>query len=151
MRLILTLALLLSMSAPALAQTPDTPANRQAAAGQYVRESALQQVIAESANLVAKGFTPQERAAVLQSYGKHLDVERIRSVMVGAMMQRFTVEEIEAIRKFAGSPAGKSIVGKLGPYSADIVPTIEAASADALGKVLLEMRRKAREAAAEKK
>jgi len=151
MRIILTLAILMAASFTTLAQTPDTPANRQAAAEQYVNESGLQQVIVESAKIVANGFTPQERSTVLRNYVKYLNKDQIRTAMASAMARRFTLDEIQAIRKFAGSPVGASIMSKLGAYSGDISPAIESASADALGKVLLEMRRQSRETNAEKK
>ncbi|HEX7926660.1 MAG TPA: DUF2059 domain-containing protein [bacterium] len=146
MRQFALLALLLVSALPALAQPADTPAARQKAAQAYVNESGLQQVVSESAKMVGNSFTPQERPAALASYDGYLNKERIRTVMVNAMAQRFTVEEIEAIRKFAASPAGKSVMTKLGAYAGDISPTIENASADAMGKVLLEMRRKSKQA-----
>jgi hypothetical protein len=108
-------------------------------------------VISESAIMIAKAFPPQEQAAVMQSFTKYLDAEKVRSVMVASMAQRFTVEEIQATRKFLGSPTGKSITGKLRAYLGDIMPTIETATADATGKVLLEMRRKSRQPAAGQK
>ena len=145
MRMALIVVGLMCAAIGALAQTPDSPANRQAAAEQYVREIGLQQMVAESTEFVAKGFPPQDQALVREKFARNLDVERLRTVMVASMAQRFTVEEIQALRIFFGTPVGKSVMGKLRAYMGDILPTVETVTATATGKVLQEMPRRPRQ------
>jgi hypothetical protein len=46
--------------------------------------------------------------------------------MEEAMVKHFTADELKALADFYGSPVGKSAMNKIGVYTADIMPAIQA-------------------------
>ena len=66
--------------------------------------------------------------------------DRMRLIMMEAMLKRFTAQELDALAGFYGSEVGRSIVKKFGVYMADIQPHIQAEFARVLRELELQSR-----------
>jgi hypothetical protein len=71
---------------------------------------------------------------------KLVPADAMQAVTIETMSRHFTVEEIDAMTKFQGSPEGKAIMGKLGSYMGELMPQIQREVLRALDKAREEMR-----------
>ncbi len=144
MRRTLLLAALLCLGSLVVAQTPDTPGNRLAQAELYVKESAFEQLLRDTAGAVAKNFPEPDRPAIVELFIRYLDLERIQQAMVASVSKHFTVAEIQAMRDFYGSPTGKSILSKFAAYMGDVMPTIQTVTSEAAAKLVQDLKSRQR-------
>jgi hypothetical protein len=54
-----------------------------------------------------------------------VDGERLRAIALDKMIAVFSVEELNALAAFYGSPVGQSIVTKFPVYMAEVMPVIQ--------------------------
>ncbi len=111
----------------------DTPENRAAEAGRYLKATPPADMFADMAEQMAKNLPEDQRKAFKDVFTKHLDIPALTKAMKDAMVKHFTAEELKALADFYGSEVGKSAMSKFGTYMAEVMPTIqrEAMSAQA--------------------
>ena len=63
------------------------------------------------------------RAAQMSAWAAR--TEALEHALVQALVEHFTAEEIDALTRFQGSPAGRAIMRKLGPYTATVLARIQ--------------------------
>jgi hypothetical protein len=123
-----------SCAAPSRSVTEDTPENRRQAAEQYLRVVPPENLMRDTADRVAETLPEEARDRFKRAMTQELDMTRLSAAMVDSMVHHFTVAEIDALARFYGSPAGKSVMQKFGLYMADIMPVIQAETRKALSK-----------------
>ena len=69
---------------------------------------------------ISKQLPENQREAFIQQTQALIDVPKLETLMIETMAKHFSTEELNALAEFYGSPLGKSIMGKFGPYMADI-------------------------------
>lgn len=121
------LALALALAAmPAAAQ--DSQADRVAAARELLKVQRMDTMMNEMATAIAETLPPAERESFRQVLMEDLDIATLESAATNAMVKTFTTSEIRAMAQFYGSPEGQSIQRKMGPYMAEIMPILQAAT-----------------------
>jgi hypothetical protein len=120
--LFLAAAVLAAAMAPASAQ--DTPAARATAAERYADLMEVDKATAEAIQDYARNVRPDRRDAFVQHMNRTVDQKKIRAAAVSAMVQVFTLEELNAAVAFWSSPAGRSMIGKLPKYQAASAPAM---------------------------
>ena len=103
----------------------DSPANRVAAARAYVEKVPVEPMIDRMVAGLAASMPAGDRAHFAEFMSGMVDVERMNRLVVIGLAKHFTVGEINELARFYGSPVGRSIVAKLGPYLADVLPVIQ--------------------------
>lgn len=117
----LTIALVFSLPLPALA-IEDTPQNREQQADNYLQVVSPQSMMAEMAGKLAQTLPPDQREEFKMLMTKHLDMNHVTAAIHAAMVKIFTADELHALAEFYGSPYGKSAMGKMGDYMAEVMP-----------------------------
>ncbi len=131
----LLLAMLLTVVAVrgVRAQTiADTPENRRAQAVRYLQASPPKQLLADMVKGMSASMPAAQRDKVLTVFNTNLDMDAVTKGMEDALVKRFTAEELKAMADFYGSPVGKSVMSKMGDYSADLMPVMQAQMMKAL-------------------
>ena len=117
---ILAAILFAAVHAPASAQ--DTPAARTVAAERYADLMEVDKATGDAIQDYAQRVRPDRREAFVQHMARTVDQKKIRAAAVDAMVQVFTLEELNAAVAFWSSPAGRSMSAKLPKYQATFVP-----------------------------
>ena len=60
-------------------------------------------------------------------------MDALSKAMKDSLVKHFTAEELKALADFYGSPVGKSAMSKMGDYTADLMPVIQAQVMKAMG------------------
>ncbi|MCL2760740.1 MAG: DUF2059 domain-containing protein [Desulfuromonadales bacterium] len=117
-------------------QAPDSPALREAAVDRYFQAVPVQSVIDDILPNMTKALqtvipslipsdTPEEQRKQLMDLlpkvmntvlNKVMKKDMLEKITREGLVKTFTAEEIDSMAKFYSSPAGKSIMGKLGIY-----------------------------------
>ena len=134
------LLLALAVSTAAAAQSSDTTAARRAAAQRYVSTIPSESVFDEMITTLSQQVPSNRREEFVTLMRKLVPVDAMQAVTIETMSRHFTVEEIDAMTKFQGSPEGKAIMGKLGSYMGELMPQIQREVLRALDKAREEMR-----------
>jgi len=132
------LALAVSTAAPA--QSSDTTAARRAAAERYVSTIPSESVFDEMVTTLSQQVPLNRREEFVALMRKLVPIDAMQTVTIETMSRHFTVEEIEAMTRFQGSPEGRAIMGKLGSYMGELMPQIQREVLRALDKAREEMR-----------
>lgn len=140
----LIIAALLAALSPALWSSAalaieDTPENRAAQVDHYLTVVPPESLFNDVTEKVAKTMPPDQRAAFVAMLTKHLDLARFNDAMRAALIKWFTADEMAAMSEFYGSPAGKSIMKKMGDYMAELMPTMQQELAKAMQATQAEM------------
>ncbi len=119
---VLTAALLLPLSAALAAE--DTPQTREKEVERYLQAVSPQTLMDEMTKKIAQTLPApqQEQFKVLMT--KHLDINRVVSLMRASIVKTFTTEEIHALADFYNSPVGKSATAKMPVYMAEVMPAL---------------------------
>jgi hypothetical protein len=137
-------AVLVVVALPALAgaQAPadDTPAARREAAMRYLAAVPVESMLDDMTNGIAQQVQPDRREEFVTLMKKLTPVDRLKALTLEGVARHFTVTEIDALTRFYGSPEGKSIMKKFGPYMGELMPQIQAEVLRALQKVKEEMK-----------
>ena len=134
------LLLALAVSTAAAAQSSDTTAARRAAAQRYVSTIPSESVFDEMVATLSQQVPSDRREEFVTLMRKLVPIDAMQAVTIEAMSRHFTVEEIDAMTRFQGSPEGKAIMGKLGSYMGELMPQIQREVLRALDKAREEMR-----------
>ncbi|MEM9479132.1 MAG: DUF2059 domain-containing protein [Verrucomicrobiota bacterium] len=103
----------------------DTPENRKVQADRYLKATPPEEMFADMAEQMAKGFPEDERESFKSLLTKHLDIPALSQAMKDSMVKHFTAKELKALADFYGSEVGKSAMKKFGVYMADVMPAIQ--------------------------
>ncbi len=115
----------------------DTREARLAEAQRYLEVSRPEKMIDDMIDAIAKqGVLPLEQAELSAEVLSILDIEAMKAVMLEAMTKHFTAAELRALADFVGSPVGSSIMGKMGAYSAEVMPFIQQQTLKAITEIL---------------
>jgi hypothetical protein len=72
--------------------------------------------------LVEQGF---QRDRLKNFFAQHTDWEQLRLATITAMVDVFTLEEIQALASFYGSETGRSVMSKMGHFSRSLMPSLQ--------------------------
>jgi len=114
--------------------TEDTPEARRRAAEEYLRVVPPAELMRDTAEKVSENLPEPARANFIRAMTQDLDLEQLSTAMKDSMVKRFTVNEIDALARFYGSPEGKSVMKKFGLFMADVMPAIQAETMKAIAK-----------------
>jgi hypothetical protein len=112
----------------------DTPENRAAQIARYLNAIPPAEIMRDMADALSANLPPTERAGFREVMTQHIDVELLTATMTTAMAKHFTADELAALADFYGSPTGKSAVKKMGAYTAEIMPVVQAEVMRAFGE-----------------
>ena len=132
--------LALAVSTGASAGSSDTTAARRAAAQRYVSTIPSESVFDEMVTTLSQQVPLNRREEFVALMRKLVPIDAMQTVTIETMSRHFTVEEIEAMTRFQGSPEGRAIMGKLGSYMGELMPQIQREVLRALDKAREEMR-----------
>ena len=118
---------------------PDTPENRAREAARYLQTTPPENLFRDLAEKISMQLPEDQREAFKAMLTKNLDIEALTAAMRGAMVKHFSADELAALADFYGSPNGKSAMSKLGDYTAEVMPAIQAEMAKALEKTEAEL------------
>ena len=136
-----TLALLaLAVATPVAAQSSDSTAARRAAAQRYVSSIPSESVFDEMVATLSQQVPSDRREEFVTLMRKFVPVDAMEAVTIETMSRHFTVDEIDAMTRFQGSPEGKAIMGKLGAYMGELMPQVQREVLRALEQAREEMR-----------
>ena len=132
--------LVLAVATATAAQSSDSAAARRAAAQRYVSTIPSESVFDEMVATLSQQVPSDRREEFVTLMRKFVPVDAMEAVTIETMSRHFTVDEIDAMTKFQGSPEGKAIMGKLGGYMGELMPQIQREVLRALDKAREEMR-----------
>jgi hypothetical protein len=132
--------LVMVLPAAGAAQSPDTLEARQQAVRRHLAAVPIEGMLDDMINTLAGQIPEARRPEFIALMKKMVGPDTVRAMTMEAMPRHFTVAEIEAMTTFYGSPEGKSIMKKFGPYMGDLMPRVQAEVLRALQKVKEEMR-----------
>jgi len=112
-----------------------TDAEKLAAAERYMATAPLSDMINDMTAKVAVQIPENRRANFIRVMTEEIDMDRLESAVLDAMVKTFTLEELNALADFYGSEVGKSAMAKFGTYMALVMPTIQQEMIRAVKKV----------------
>ncbi len=112
-----------------------TDAEKLAAAERYMATAPLSDMINDMTAKVAVQIPENRRANFIRVMTEEIDMDRLESAVLDAMVKTFTLEELNALADFYGSEVGKSAMAKFGTYMALVMPTIQKEIIRAVKKV----------------
>jgi hypothetical protein len=118
--------LLLCLPAFSSAAAPDTPAARRVQAERYLEVCNVEKMMADMAVAMTQEMPAEKAAAVKDLLTRHVRIDALKEAMLITMVKHFTTRELSAMADFYGSPEGKSVLAKFGPYMSDIMPLLQA-------------------------
>ncbi len=98
----------------------DDHQSRLSAALRYSEVFSMSEMLDETFENMAQRIPDGEREQFLSVMKTLVDIDKIEKATVETMAKHFTTDELNALANFYGSPVGKSIMEKFGPYMADI-------------------------------
>ncbi len=104
----------------------DTPQNREKEADRYLTTVPTKELMADMVNRMAQGMPEGQREQFLNLMTKSLDMDAIQKAQRSTMIKVFTADELAALADFYASPTGKSAMGKMGDYMAELMPVLMA-------------------------
>lgn len=100
---------------------PDTPENRTVLAKRYLIIAPPGELMHGAADIAVKSFPEQDRKIFLDvMYSKSLE-ETIYRFELDSMVNKFTLNELQALVMYYGSPGGKSAQIKLGSLTMEVL------------------------------
>lgn len=119
MKRLLTALLLLPFAAIA---NDDT--ELRAAAERYEAVAGIARMLQDTQKSLASRLPEDKRTPFIEELNARIDVEGLRQTALDAMLEHFTVDELNALADFYGSDVGQSILGKFGAYNARVTPKV---------------------------
>lgn len=113
-------------SVPALADIPDSPAERQKAVARYFQVAPVKRAVEDTLNqMLMMQMPPQQRDAYVKQTMAGMRLDAIEQAASDSMQHRFTAGEINALTDFLQTPEGRSAMDKMRDYTADIMPVFQ--------------------------
>ena len=94
----------------------DTLGNRMVAAERYIDTFDLKKMMEASTTEIAKNLPIEKRESLIRYMSGELYQQRLRNFSINSMAEIFTLEELNAMAEFYGSPVGKSALKKMPRY-----------------------------------
>ena len=119
-----------SFCGPSFAQ--DSQSDREQAADRYFKAMPFDQFLNEMSVEMAKQLPAEQRADFIVFMTSEVRIDVVLASAKASFAKHFTTEEINALAAFMESPVGKSSMGKMKYYMADIMPVVQAEVARAV-------------------
>ena len=117
----------------------DTTQNRIAEANRYLSVMPPKDMMIEMTRKMSLQMPVEERQLFIDLMTKHMDLDKLTSIIRDTMVRHFTAEELQALANFYSSPIGRSAMKKFGQMGADYMSQIQPLMIDALQKARAEM------------
>ena len=104
---------------------PDTRGNRRAAALLYLQAVPMRHIVDEMAVQVSMQLPEDQREIFVELMTSVIRWDVLEQAMLASMVRHFTVQEINVLAEFQGSPEGQSVMKQFGGYMADLMPTLQ--------------------------
>jgi hypothetical protein len=131
------LGLFMTATLPAFA-LEDTQQNREREADRYLKTTPPEELMADMSKKIATTLPEPQREGFVRMMTKHLDMGRVTAAMRDGMVKSFSADELKALADFYNSPVGKSAMGKMGTYTAEVMPVVMREIQTAAAKAQLE-------------
>jgi hypothetical protein len=112
---------------PSAQSLPDNPENRIVVAKKYMEIMPPKEMLHEVASRVAPTLVEKDRKVFLEVMESPAIEKEANSITLNGLVKFFTVDELNAMVAFYGSPTGKAAYKKFGSYMGDIMPQIQMA------------------------
>ena len=122
--MVLSLVVALSCAGTAAAQA-DTPEARVQAVDRYFAEVSMRDMLNDMVKEISKQIPPEQRAGFENTLLRNLRLEVVEAAARQSLARHLTVEEIDTFTEFLRRPAGKSAMGKMKYYMADLMPVVQ--------------------------
>ena len=120
----LSLVVAMGCAGIAAAQT-DTPEARVQAVDRYFKEVSMRDMMTEMVTEVSKQLPPEQRSAFETALLRNLRLDVVETAARQSLARHLSVEEIDTFTEFLRRPAGKSAMGKMKFYLADLMPVVQ--------------------------
>jgi len=139
---IMTLCLAVALASAGSAwAAPDTRENRLAAAQRYLETTPIEGMFDKIIDQMAKsGQIPMDQTELMAEFTARLDIAKLKTVTLAAMVKHFTADELNAMADFYGSAAGRSVVRKMGAYMADVLPVIQTETVRVMQEIVQDLK-----------
>ena len=103
----------------------DTQADRVAAVDRYFKIVPFDQMIQEMSAEMANGLPAEQRPDFIKFMTTEVRFDVVLSAAKVSLAKHLTTDEINALAAFMETPLGKSSMGKMKYYMADLMPVIQ--------------------------
>lgn len=104
---------------------PDNPENRTVVAKRYLQVMPPKEMLHEVANRVAPTLPEKNRKTFMDVMNSAAIEQAADRITLDGLVKNFTVDELNGMVAFYGSPTGKSAYKKFAAYMGDIMPQIQ--------------------------
>jgi hypothetical protein len=139
-RILICISVLL-LGTGALAETKvieDTVQNRSLEAKRYLAVMPPREMLIDMVTKMAGQLPEEQKKSFISLMTKHVDVEKLTSIIHDSMVRHFTAAELHALADFYESSVGRSAMNKFGQYMADAMPHVHTLMEDALKRAMAE-------------
>jgi hypothetical protein len=126
------LGLLLAVG-PAIA-IEDSPRERATQAERYLAAVPPKETVEDIAQRLSATVPVDHRELFRKAITEYLDLPAFTRVMHDGLVKHFTADELKALADFYGSTIGRAAMKKLGVYTADVMPAMQAEIMRAMDK-----------------
>ena len=95
------------------------------AAERYAKITPMKEKISDSAQRLSLQLPLEQREMFITMMTERVDLKLLEKTAIEAMVNTFTLEEINAFADFYGSEVGRSAMKKFGIYTATILPVMQ--------------------------
>jgi hypothetical protein len=114
-----------STSTGASATVQDSPKARSELAERYFKLMPLSQMMKDMATEMANNMPPEQRQDFVQFMTQEIQIDVLEKAAKESMSKHMTAQELGAFVSFIEKPEGKSAMGKMKFYMADIMPIVQ--------------------------
>jgi hypothetical protein len=114
-------------------------AERLAAADRLIAVQQPEQMLQDMAKSVASNLPEPMRDSYISAMTEEAFVEGLSERMRDAMARHFTVAELDALAEFYARPVAKSVMRKMGAYTADVMPWVQERAREQAMKMIRQM------------
>jgi len=111
---------------PVILWAQDDSSVREAAANRYLSVVPVEKMLDDAFAEISRQLPPDQADAFVAEMRRLIDIERLQVIVRQALVQFFTVDELNALADFYGSEHGSSAMQKFGVYMGAVLPEISA-------------------------
>ncbi|OGR03576.1 MAG: hypothetical protein A2511_00215 [Deltaproteobacteria bacterium RIFOXYD12_FULL_50_9] len=123
--LILALLALIAGWSPVRAAAEMENAPLLEAAKRYSRIAPVAGIINDAVNDLSRQVPEEQREVFIKAMLAHIDVKRLEALLLGSLVNHFTIKELNTLADFYGSPEGRKILRKMGSLMSELQPEIQ--------------------------
>jgi hypothetical protein len=112
----------------------DSPGERARQAQRYLAAVPPKETVEDIAQRLSATVPADQRELFRKAITEYLDLPAFTRVMHDGLVKHFTADELKALADFYGSTIGKAAMKKLGVYTADVMPAMQAEITRAVDK-----------------